>query len=170
MLEIIALLCLVSALVLLGVLSAIDLKHGLLPNELVFGFLCLGVIFHLCTLFAYLSVTDMILGGFIGGGILYLIRAVAIQFYGGDALGLGDIKLLAAAGLWLGPYHILIAMTLGALAGIAHGLGMAWHYRRKSKMKVDLAGLSLPAGPGFAVGIIIAAVIKFHDLPELLMP
>ena len=170
MLEIIAFLCLAGALVFLCVLSLIDLKHGLLPNELVFGFLCLGIIFHLCTLFTYLSVTDMVLGGFMGGGILYLIRAIAMRFYGADALGLGDVKLLAAAGLWLGPYYILIAMTLGALAGIAHGLGMALYYRKKNKMKVDLAGLSLPAGPGFAVGTVIAAVTKFHDLPGLLMP
>ena len=169
MLEIIAVLCLAGALILLLLLSVIDLRDRLLPNELVLGFMVLGIVFHLCTLFSYLDMLNMAFGGLTGAGILYFIRAVAVRFYGEDALGLGDVKLLGAAGVWLGPYFILIALTLGAMAGIAHGLGMALKYLHQTKEMPDLTTLSLPAGPGFAVGIVLAGVIKFYSLPGMLM-
>ena len=51
MLEILALLSILGGLGLLYFLSSIDLKIGLLPNELVLGFLACGLVFHLCTVF-----------------------------------------------------------------------------------------------------------------------
>jgi leader peptidase (prepilin peptidase)/N-methyltransferase len=169
MLEIVALLCLAGAGVLLFLLSAADLKEGLLPNELVLSFLVFGIAFHCCTLFQFLDITNMILGCAIGFGALYVIRYAAHQFYAQDALGLGDVKLLAAAGVWLGPYYILIAMTLGALLGIVHGLGAAtlqWH---RTKSFPPLGTLSLPAGPGFAMGIAVTSIFAFRDLPTLFL-
>ena len=169
MLEIIAVLCLPGAIALLFILSVIDLRERLLPNKFVLAFAVLGVIFHACTSFHYVSIVEMGLGALIGGGILYLIRFFAIRFYGEDALGLGDVKLLTAAGLWLGPYFILIALTLGALLGILHGLGLALYSWRSSKVWPELHNLSLPAGPGFALGIVLTSVYKFSSIPELLM-
>lgn len=125
MLEIFALFCLLIGLILLGALSYIDLKTHLLPNELVLGFACGGFVFHLCTLFHYLSLSDMALGALIGGGMLYLIRGIANYWYDEDTLGLGDVKLLAAGGLWLGPEFILIAAAAGAMAGFF----MVWGWR-----------------------------------------
>lgn len=166
MLEAITILSLVGGLTTLYFLSSIDLKSGILPNELVLGFCALGMVFHLGTVFTYLTMNEMILGCFIGGAILYAIRTAANMFYEEDALGLGDVKLLAAAGVWLGPYHILIALTLGALAGIIHGLFFVIYYRVKSQAFIPLGTLSLPAGPGFAVGIILTAAYVFRDFPQ----
>lgn len=145
------------------------MRERLLPNELVLAFAALGVVFHVCTLFHYLTIAQMGLGALIGGGILYVIRAAALRFYDEDALGLGDVKLLAAAGIWLGPYYILIALTIGAFMGILHGLGLALYYWRVSKVRPELLSMSLPAGPGFAAGILITAAIKFSALPGLLL-
>lgn len=163
MLEIIAVLSLIGAVVMLILLAAIDLKEGLLPNELVLGFLCLGVIFHLCSIFTYLTMTDMGLGGVVGLSSFYLLRYVSNRIYKTDTLGLGDVKLMGAAGVWLGPYYILIAMIFGALAGIIHGLGFATAIWIKTKSWPNFSLLSLPAGPGFAVGIAIAAYIMLGD-------
>lgn len=167
MLTIIAILCLLGALVILLILSAIDLKVGLLPNEFVLGLLALGLVFHLSTLYKYLTMTEMALGGFIGAAVLYVIRGLADKFYQEDSLGLGDVKLMGAAGIWLGPYFILIALTAGALAGLVHGLGLAFYWKIKTKGPLHLSSLSLPAGPGFAVGILIAAIYAFRDLPAM---
>lgn len=168
MLEIFALFCLLIGLILLGALSYIDLKTHLLPNELVLGFACGGFVFHLCTLFHYLSLSDMALGALIGGGMLYLIRGIANYWYDEDTLGLGDVKLLAAGGLWLGPEFILIAAAAGAMAGFFHGLGLAVYTVYHAKIPLDLNKLAIPAGPGFVVGLIITAVYKFQDLPWVL--
>jgi leader peptidase (prepilin peptidase)/N-methyltransferase len=170
MLEIIALLCLIGGVVILYVLSAIDLREGLLPNELVMGFSAIGLVFHLCTVFAYFPISQMLMGGFIGASILFLIRAVANRVYEQDALGLGDVKLMGAAGLWLGPYYILIALIVGALAGIVHGLGAAILVRQRTGSLPALSTLSLPAGPGFAIGIVLTGFFAFRTFPALVWP
>jgi leader peptidase (prepilin peptidase) / N-methyltransferase len=170
MLDIIALLCLAGALVLLYALSVIDLREGLLPNELVMGLAALGMIFHLCTTFSFMSAGQMLLGALAGGGLLYSIRAAANFYYAQDALGLGDVKLLGAAGLWLGPYYVMTALVLGACAGILHGLAVAlWLWRKTGRMPA-LSTLSLPAGPGFAIGIVLTGLIAFRNLPALMAP
>jgi len=170
MLEIITVLCLVSTLIVLTLLSLIDLKEKILPNELVLGFMTLGIVFHISTVFSILSFQDMAFGALIGFGALYFIRTLANMAYNQDTLGLGDVKLLGAAGIWLGPYHILIAMALGALMGVFHGLAVAFYIRKKTGNFPNLNMLSLPAGPGFAMGIVVTGVLKFWTLPAMLMP
>lgn len=172
MLGIIALICIIGGIILLGVLSYIDLKIFLLPNELVLGLACCGFVFHLCTLFYYLPLIDMGLGALIGGGLLYTIRGVANVFYEEDALGLGDIKLITAGGLWLGPELILIAITLGAFFGFLHGAGLAAYTFTKAGLSLkdmDLSKLAVPAGPGFAVGLLATAIYAFWTFPQYLL-
>jgi len=168
MLEVITIISVLGAIILLILLSYIDIKTYLLPNELVAGFATCGFIFHLSTLFSYLPLQDMALGAFIGGGTLYLVRGLAGYFYGEDALGLGDVKLLAAGGLWLGSQYILIAMTIGAIAGLLHGIYVAVQIKNRSKVKVDLHRLCIPAGPGFAVGLFVTGLVKFVSITALL--
>ena len=168
MLIILATICLIAALALLVVLSIIDMKEGLLPNEHVFGFMSLGLVFHLCTTFQYADMTDMVLGGFIGFSSLYLMRALANWWYKDDALGLGDVKLLGAAGIWLGPYFVLIALAAGALAGVLHGLVFALSIWRRTGKPPNFSLMSLPAGPGFAVGIVVAGAMMLLSTPHVL--
>lgn len=167
-LSILSILSVLSALAVLYKLWVIDLKIRLLPNKYVLLFAVLGVVFHAALLFALLPPLEMLKGAALGGGILYAIRFVANWHYKQDALGLGDVKLMAAAGLWLGAEGILIALTLGALAGVFHGLGAAICEWRKTKAFPNMGRLQIPAGPGFIVGIIFAALAKFSALPHLL--
>lgn len=161
MFEIIPLLCLVVAAALLIVLSIIDLKILILPDELNLALGITGVVFHLSTGQDLLPLQDMFLGAALGAGMLYVIRFFANRAYGKDTLGLGDVKLLGAAGLWLGPEMILIAITLGALAGLIHGLCYAAWLSATTKAKFTIHDLAIPAGPGFAVGIVLAATYMF---------
>ncbi len=161
-----ALLTLVAALSILTALSVVDLRIRILPNKLVALFAVLGFAFHMATLFMLLTPSQILGGAFLGGSILWGIRFIAMRFYGPGALGLGDVKLLAAAGLWLGPVYISTALVAGALAGIAHGLGVAAAQKIKTGEAPKLATLSIPAGPGFAIGIIIAAGLMFYDHRE----
>lgn len=163
MLEIISLLCMLGALILLFVLSVIDLRTYLLPDKYVLPFLLLGLGFHFASGFATSSPADLAIGAVAGGGILYAIRTAAGALGYEDGLGLGDVKLMAAAGIWLGLYHVLIALTLGAIAGVLHGLGFVLYTWLKNRTWIDMRKLSLPAGPGFAMGIVIAAMIKFWN-------
>ncbi len=93
-----------------------------------------------------------------------------MRFYGPNALGLGDVKLMAAAGLWLGPVAISTALVAGALAGIMHGLFVGLQRQIKTGVRTDFTRLLIPAGPGFIAGIMIAAGFHFKHLPEILWP
>ena len=105
----------------------------------------------------------MLLGAALGAGLLYVIRFFANRHYGRDTLGLGDVKLLGAAGLWLGLEGTLQAITLGAFAGLIHGIVYAFYISRKNKTAFSISQLMIPAGPGFAVGIFLAGYFLFAD-------
>ena len=159
-----ALICLGIATGLLVALSVIDLQVRLLPDRLVLPFGILAIIFHSVTTFHFATPPDMAMGAVFGGGILYGIRFVANRIYQQDTLGLGDVKLMLAAGLWLGPEGVLMALTLGAAAGLMHGLGTALGQTIFRKQPFSLSRLEVPAGPGFAVGIALVALYKFNTL------
>lgn len=162
MFDILAIACVLSAIMLLVALSVIDLKHWILPDELNFALGVSGVLFHFATGYLLLDIKLMLLGGVTGAGLLYIIRYFANRHYGRDALGLGDVKLLGAAGLWLGLDGVLQAVTLGALAGLVHGLIYATYLKFKTGAPFSIGNLSIPAGPGFAAGILIVGFYIFH--------
>ncbi len=168
MFDILALLCLLAAPVLLIVLSVIDLRIRLLPNVYNAALALCALLFHGLTGFVYLSPEDMILGAVIGAGLLYAIRFIANRLYNQDTLGLGDVKLLGAAGLWLGPEMILSALVMGALAGLAHGFAVMAYTWFKTKKMERVSTFSIPAGPGFAVGIFLAGLAKYAQFVESL--
>ena len=154
-LDIIAIGSLFGALTLLLSLAIIDLRTFLLPNILVAPFALLAPLFHAATGFYYLSPFQLALGGCVAFLILYIIRAIANRYYGQDALGLGDVKLLGAAGFWLGTENVMMALTIGAFAGLIHGLAYALFLKIITKKTVSLRRLVIPAGPGFIIGIIL---------------
>lgn len=162
MFDILSLLCILAAIGLLIALSAIDLKHWILPDELNFALGVCGILFHYSSGYLFMDITDMLIGGVTGAGILYVIRYFANRYYERDTLGLGDVKLLGAAGLWLGLDGVLQAVTLGALVGLVHGVAYAAYLHFKHKAPFSLSNLSIPAGPGFAVGIFAVGAYMFH--------
>ena len=162
MIDFLPFLCLGGAVALLGALSIIDLRTLLLPDKLVAPFAALGIVFHVLTDFVHITPAEMVIGCALGGGSLYLIRFGANAIYKTDTLGLGDVKLLAAAGLWLGPEGTIIALITGAMAGIIHGLLLAAWIGLRTRSIPDMGRFSVPAGPGFALGIVIAGVYLLY--------
>lgn len=149
------------SLALLGLLAAIDLRERLLPNKYVFPFAALGLVFHLLTQFEILSASMIALGALTGYGSLWLIRFVANRHYGQDSLGLGDVKLMGAAGLWLGLDGVLFTLTIGAFAGVLHGIGYALWIALRDRQRPSFHKLMIPAGPGFIVGIVLVGAWLF---------
>ncbi len=89
--------------------------------------------------------------------IIHLIGMTAVSIFllllqlltAGTAIGGGDIKLMAAAGLFLGGKDIVLAFVVGCIAGsIVHLI----------RMKVEKTGHMLAFGPYLAFGIWIAAL------------
>ncbi|MEM6780885.1 MAG: A24 family peptidase [Pseudomonadota bacterium] len=162
--------CLTTAILLLVILCIIDLRVRLLPNVLVFPFAVLGVAFHFSTDFQILPYQQMLIGGAVGYGFLFALRMAANAYYKQDSLGLGDVKLMGAAGLWLGAEGVLIALTVGAFAGLIHGIAYGLVKAATGKTKPDFHRLAIPAGPGFAIGIVISGLWIFHQTSYIVLP
>jgi prepilin peptidase CpaA len=84
---------------------------------------------------------------------LMLISGFAM--FMGNLAGAGDIKLLAATGLWAGPHLVAVFLIMTAIAGGVVALTMALlTYRRNfsGKQALALAKVPIPYGIAIAVG------------------
>lgn len=146
---------------LLAALAYRDVKEYILPDYLNAALAMSFIIFHIITHWQLITPLQAVEGCLAGGGLLLLIRAIATKFYHEDALGLGDVKLMAAAGLGLGYPNIFMALSLGAFAGLLHGLCMGFLEKKRTSHKIDLGRVNVPAGLGLTVGIAIVMVYQF---------
>lgn len=131
----------------LWVLSWIDALHQLLPDVLTLGLLWMGLLLR--AWLAPVSLGDAVWGAALGYVLLYLPHALYLKWRGEVGLGLGDAKLLAAVGAWLGLLHVptvlLLACVAGLIYGAAHFLGRA---RATHGVDVqDLRRVRIPFGP-----------------------
>ncbi|MGI9433409.1 MAG: prepilin peptidase [Geminicoccaceae bacterium] len=97
-------------------LAFIDLRHLILPDVLTLPLILSGlaVAFHLRPEVIQSHIIGAALGFLIFAGIAWLYR----RLRGRDGLGLGDAKLLAAAGAWLGWEGLSGVVLLAATAAM----------------------------------------------------
>ena len=163
MIDALSLLLILVTLPILISLAVIDLRTYLLPNVLTAPFALSGIAFHLLTYFKFIPLEFVIYGGLAGFFSLFIIRAIANHMYQQDTLGLGDVKLMGAAGIWLGLDGILFALTIGSLAGLFHGLFYGLYLKHGKKQDIRFSRLNIPAGPGFITGIIFVGIYIYQD-------
>ncbi len=115
------------------------------------------------------SLFACVCGMVVGGGCLWLIGKVGSVLYGRDAMGFGDVKLLAAGGGFVGPgaalMALMIASVLASIAGLSNMLRFLWILRARARRRrrqggfgrsaqvARAAGRYLPFGPYLAAGI-----------------
>ncbi|MFC0820070.1 prepilin peptidase [Moraxella marmotae] len=101
-------------------LAGIDWRVQLLPDRLVLPLGMIGLVANGFGLFT--SSHDAIFGAVAGFVLLWAINAIYKILRGHDGMGLGDAKLLAALGAWLGvwqlPWLVLMASAFGVVAGV----------------------------------------------------
>jgi leader peptidase (prepilin peptidase)/N-methyltransferase len=143
-----ALLCALCA-----AIAWIDIRHGIIPDWLNLAIAVLVVL----RIFLAGDTSDaaMALGeGVIIGAVFWLLRRLYFAFRGIQGLGLGDVKFLSAAGIWVGvagiPMLLLVA-TITALTCVG---------------AVQLSGRALTAqtsmsfGPFLAIGLLVTAAFQ----------
>lgn len=124
------------------VLSVIDWRTYIIPNGINLTIFVLGLV-RLATDFANWPAY------IIGMASVSLVFLLLHILTGGNGLGMGDVKLVAAAGLLLGWPKMILAVLVGSVSGaVIHSI----------RMKGG-AGHKLAFGPYLAAGIWFSALV-----------
>ena len=128
-------------------LALVDLDWRYLPDggQVILALLGLGAM-----AVGLLEVIEGLTGAMLYGGLALGVRFAVSRWRGREALGLGDVKLMAAAGLWLGPGFLSPFLLLSGLLG----LGFALLSRRGG----DGSG-EIPFGPALAGALLILVLL-----------
>lgn len=109
---------------LLVLLVVADLRRQILPDSLTATLLASGL---LAALFLPApGFTQALIGAAIGGGSFFVLRFLYFRYRGIEGLGLGDVKLMAGLGAWLGPAWLPPLVLIAAVAGLAVVLLQSW--------------------------------------------
>jgi leader peptidase (prepilin peptidase) / N-methyltransferase len=130
------------------VLFAIDLRHQILPNVITLPGVVAGFGF---SLFLPPGWAASLLGILLGGGSLWLIAETYYRLRGVEGMGMGDVKMLAMIGAFLGWQLTLVTLVLASMLGALVGLGLM-AVSRDNRMR------ALPFGTFLALGALTASL------------
>jgi len=139
----------------LVVITFIDIDYQIIPNGITLPGIILALFFGSTMLPDPFSRTDLlglkssITGVLLGVGLFYSIAVLGKAVFKKDAMGGGDIKMMAMVGGVLGWKGILLTTFIGSLSGSVIGIllimtkGKSW-------------GSKIPFGPYLALGAVLS--------------
>jgi leader peptidase (prepilin peptidase)/N-methyltransferase len=130
----------------LVVVSFIDLDHQIIPNAITLPGIPLGLLAGLVV--REPPLLDRLVGTLAGAGFLYLMLFYGGVLYGQEAMGEGDLNLIALVGAFLGWKAVLVTILVACLVGSAVGLGLIFlkHLSRRQH---------IPFGPFLSLGAVV---------------
>jgi leader peptidase (prepilin peptidase)/N-methyltransferase len=131
------------------VLFAIDLEHHLLPNAITLPGIVVGFVF---SLFAGPGWLSSLIGIAVGAGVLWAIAEAYYRIRHEEGLGMGDVKMLAMVGAFLGWQLTLLTLMLASVSGTI--IGMILIVTKRGGLKY-----ALPFGTFIALGAAVAATV-----------
>lgn len=123
-------------------LSVIDFDHQFLPDTITFSLLWLGLIVstqHILT-----DPTNAIFGAIAGYLFLWVIAKLYLLIRKKEGMGLGDCKMLAMIGAWIGTTALLNVLLISALLALLVSLILLF------SKKMDM-NKRIPFGPFIAI-------------------
>lgn len=152
------------------VITFIDLEHMIIPNLITIPGIIVGLLynalitdwrtsrelmgdfsFSLENFFGVLNEVpflDSVFGIIIGGGVLFLIAFLYVLIRKREGMGMGDVKLLAMIGAFLGWKGVIFVMLVSSLIGTVVGLSVIAY--KKGDLKY-----ALPFGPFLSLAAVI---------------
>jgi leader peptidase (prepilin peptidase)/N-methyltransferase len=100
--------------ILLGI-AMTDAREYIIPDEFTWGGLALGLIFSLSN--GWTGLLGAAVGAVVGFGVLWLVGTAGAWVFKQEAMGGGDIKMMAMVGAFLGWQGVLVTIFLGAFLG-----------------------------------------------------
>lgn len=141
----------------------IDYHEQIIPNRLNLTIFEIGIIFAFLYGLSDVAITiNMLLGMLAGGGIFLLITLVGGMFYGKEAMGFGDVKLMGALGLFFGLSNIIVITLMSFLIGAILSIILLITRIRKSNEYI-------PFGPFIVIATFISMYIPFEQIKNILL-
>ncbi len=140
----------------------IDFRLQIIPNRLNLTIFEVGLVFAFLYGLSNVAITiNMILGMLAGGGVFLLITLVGGLFYGKEAMGFGDVKLMGALGLFFGLSNIVVITLVSFLIGAVLSIFLLLTKIRKSDEYI-------PFGPFIVLATFISMYIPFEQIKAVL--
>ncbi|MBU3641214.1 A24 family peptidase [Polynucleobacter sp. Fuers-14] len=137
--------CLMAILV---YLAYYDLRTFRLPDVITLPLILLGLLFNSLSNQRFISFQDAIIGAILGYSCLWLLNLLYRTVKKQDGIGMGDAKLLAALGAWLGWFALPSILLMASLTGLIGGI--IWLQWNKQSHRS-----AFPFGPFLAIAGII---------------
>jgi leader peptidase (prepilin peptidase) / N-methyltransferase len=153
-----------------------DIEERILPDELTLGGAALGIAFSLLVPLenglaalllpvtwprAAVSLVESVGAAVVSAGLLWIVGFVYFRVRGREGLGLGDVKMMAMIGAFLGLDGALLTVMLGSLVGSI--LGLLYILLTKK----DAASYELPFGSFLGVGALAVGLLRNRLLHAL---
>ena len=129
------------------VLFGTDLETQRLPNVITIPGLALGLV---ASVFMPPGLADAAIGAAIGAGLLWFIRWAWFRATGVEGMGLGDVKMIAMIGAFLGWRQVWVVLVLSSFAGALVGIAFIAAGKRSMQAK-------LPFGTFLAIAALAAS-------------
>lgn len=121
-----------------AMMSVIDWRRNIIPDMYLFPFMLIGLL--VVSFFPwFFEIGEATIAAAVGYG-LGVVMGLAFKKKSPEAIGFGDVKLLAAGGIWLGVSGLAIALIASCV------LGGIWGLLKKQKF--------IPFAPFFFIGAI----------------
>lgn len=143
--------------------AVIDFKNSIIPNRLLLTMAETGLLLTFVYGISDINLAmDMLLGMVVGTVIFGILTLLGRLVSGKEAMGMGDVKLVAALGLFFGASNILaisiISFLLGAIISIILVLS--------KKRKIDDY---IPFGPFIVIASYISIFVPFSAILFVLL-
>ena len=129
---------------------AVDCKYKLIPDSISVGGIVAGLLISLVP--GGVTPLQSLIGAVVAGGGLYLLGWIATKVLKKDAMGFGDVKLLAGYGALMGVTGavetLLVAALLGIVVMVPYGVLAA---KKSAQNKNSEDSGQIPFGPFLAI-------------------
>ena len=141
----------------------IDYKLQIIPNRLNLTIFEVGLVFTFIFGLSNVAISiNMILGMLAGGGIFLGLTLLGGLIYGKEAMGLGDVKLMGALGLYFGLTNIIIITLLSFLIGAILSIILLVTKIRKMDQYIAF-------GPFIVIATFIAIFVPYNTITMILL-
>lgn len=141
----------------------IDYRLQIIPNRLNLTIFEVGLVIAFIYGLSNVAITiNMLLGMLAGGGIFLLITLLGGLFYGKEAMGFGDVKLMGALGLYFGLSNIIIITLVSFLIGAILSVALL-------VTKIKKSDEYIPFGPFIVISTFISILVPFEQIKNILL-